>query len=93
MGRTPHIQVGAKPTTIYLTKVQKAAIRKFQAKRLEKNEADLGLTEVLLEGLRRLLDNEGWLSAELETLFPKLEVKRAKISPFPKGRSSHRSTT
>jgi len=91
MGRTPHIQVGAKPTTIYLTKAQKAGIRKFQAKRLEKNEADLGLTEVVLEGLRLLLDHEGWSAAELGMLFPKPEVRRAKVSPFPRRRGNPRS--
>ena len=92
MGRTPHIHPAAKSTTIYLTKAQKAAIRKFQAKRLEQNEDDLGLTEVMLEGLRLLLAQEAWTPADLGILFPKPEVKRAKVSPFPKRRRSPRSS-
>jgi hypothetical protein len=90
MGRKPHIQVGARSTTIYLTKAQKVAIRRFQAKRLDENEDEPVLTEVVLEGLRLLLDREGWPAAELGTLFPKAEVKRAKVTAFPKRRRSSR---
>jgi hypothetical protein len=90
MGRTPHIQADAKSTTVYLTRAQKAAIRKFQAKRLLEAEAEPGLTEVILEALRLLLANEGWSTTELELAFPKTEVKRGKVSVFPKrGRSVH----
>jgi hypothetical protein len=84
MGRTPHIQAEAKSTTVYLTRAQKAAIRKFQAKRLLETEGEPGLTEVVLEALRLMLDREGWSATELEQVFPKVEVKRAKISLFPK---------
>lgn len=89
MGRTPHIQAGAKGTTIYLTKAQQVAIRKFQTKQLEQTDREPVKTEVLLEGLRLLLEREGWSTAELETLFPKLEAKRAKVSEFPKRRKPH----
>jgi hypothetical protein len=84
MGRTPHIQIGAKGTTVYLTKAQKLAIRKFQAKRLEETEREPGLTEVVLEGLKLLLDRERWTPAELAQVFPNAEVKRAKVSVFPR---------
>jgi len=88
MGRTPHIQADAKSTTIYLTKAQKVAIRKFQAKRLEETGREPVLTEVLLEGLKRLLTAEDWSVAELGIAFPKLEPTRAKVKIFPKRRSS-----
>ena len=86
MGRTPHIQADARSTTVYLTRVQKAAIRKFQAKRLLETEGDPGLTEVILEAPKLLLGNEGWSATELEQVFPKTEEKRAKVSVFPKRR-------
>jgi|HubBroStandDraft_4_1064222.scaffolds.fasta_scaffold2673599_1 hypothetical protein len=92
MGRKPHIRVGARSTTIYLTKAQKVAIRKFQAKRLDENDDEPVLTEVVLEGLRLLLEREGWSAAELGTLFPKSEVKRAKVTAFPKRRRGSRPT-
>ena len=93
MGRKPHIQAGAKSTTIYLTKAQKVAIRKFQTKVLQESDYELGLTEVLLEGLRLLLDREKWPVAELELVFPKTEVKQAKVSVFPKRRRGNRTMT
>lgn len=89
MGRTPHIQVGAKSTTIYLTKAQKLAIRKFQTKRLEESDCDLTLTQVVLEGLKILLDREGLSASELGMIFPKMQPRRAKISVFPKQRNPH----
>lgn len=92
MGRIPHIQEGAKGTTLYLTKAQKVAIRKFQTKRLEENEREPGLTEVVLEGLKLLLDREGGFAAELGIAFPKVEVKRAKVSVISKRRPSRRPT-
>ena len=92
MGRPPHIQARAKSTTIYLTKTQRIAIRKFQTKRLEETDVDFGLTEVVLEGLKLLLDREGWSAAELGITFPKTEVKRAKVSVFPKRRRVNHPT-
>jgi hypothetical protein len=90
MGRTPHIQTGAKSTTIYLTKAQKVALRKFQAKRLEETENEPVLTEVFLEGFKLLLDREGWSATELGMVFPKTDVKRATVSVFSKKRRSTR---
>jgi len=92
MGRTPRIQAGAKGTTVYLTKAQKVAIRKFQTKVLQESEREPGLTEVMLEGLRLLFDREGLPAAELESVFPKAETKRAKVSVFPKSRRHSRPT-
>jgi hypothetical protein len=92
MGRKPHIQVGARSTTIYLTKAQKVAIRKFQAKRLEESDNEPVLTEVVLEGLKLLLQREGCSEAELGTIFPKSEVKQAKITAFRKRRRPNRPT-
>lgn len=92
MGRTPHIQSGATPTTVYLTKTQKVAIRKFQTKKLEENEREPGLTEVFLEGLRLLFGREGWSATELGTLFPKVESKRAEISVFRKPRNPRQAS-
>jgi len=87
MGRTPHIDPDATSTTVYLTKAQKLAIRKFQAKRLEESDREPALTEVLMEGLKLLLDREGWTPTELAHAFPNVEVRRAKVSVFPrKGR-------
>lgn len=82
MGRTPHIQPGAKSTTVYLTKVQKLALRKFQTKRLEEGEREPGLTEVFLEGFRLLLEREGSSPSELEHVFPDLVKHRANVSVF-----------
>jgi hypothetical protein len=93
MGRIPHIQAGAKSTTIYLTKAQKVAIRKFQTKVLQESDREPGLTEVILEGLRLLLDRDGWPAAELESVFPKPEMKRATVSVFPQSRRRARSKT
>jgi hypothetical protein len=90
MGRTPRIQAGAKGTTVYLTKAQKLAIRKFQTKHFEENEDDLGLTEVVLEALRLLFARDGLSASELGMVFPKVEAKRAKVSVFPKRRRSTR---
>jgi|HubBroStandDraft_1064217.scaffolds.fasta_scaffold134396_2 hypothetical protein len=90
MGRTPHIQADAKSTTVYLTRTQKAAIRKFQAKRLLETEGEPGLTEVIVEALRLLLGSEGWTAIELEQTFPKTELKRAKVSVFSKRRRTNR---
>jgi hypothetical protein len=92
MGRTPHIQSGAKSTTIYLTKAQRVAIRKFQTKRLQEGDSEPLLNEVVLEGLRLLLQREGCTEAELGTVFPKAEVKRAKVTAFPKRRRGNRPT-
>lgn len=89
MGRTPYIQPGAKSTTIYLTKAQQVAIRKFQAKRLEENDREPLKTEVVLEGLKLLFEREGWSAAELGNLFPKLEARRAKVRVFPRRRKPH----
>ena len=86
MGRTPYIQADANSTTIYLTKAQKVAIRKFQTKRLEETGREPGLTEVLLEGLKRLLNADGWSTVELGIAFPKAEPKREKVRVFPKRR-------
>jgi hypothetical protein len=47
-----------------LTKPQRAAIRKFEAKRLEETDRELGLTETVLEALKILLDGEGWSVSE-----------------------------
>jgi hypothetical protein len=93
MARTPHIQPEAESTTVYLTKAQKAAIRKLQAKRLEETGSEPGLTEVVLEGLKLLLDHEGWAVAELGSVFPKTEVQHAKVSVISKRRRSARSRT
>lgn len=93
MGRTPHIDSDAKSTTIYLTKIQKAAIRKLQAKRLEESGQEPVLTEVFLEGLRLLLGNSGWSPSEMGIVFPKTEVRRAKVSVFPRGvHRAHRTS-
>jgi hypothetical protein len=92
MGRKPHIQVGARSTTIYLTKAQKVAIRKFQAKRLEESDIEPVLTEVMLEGLKLLLQREGCTEAELGTIFPNTEVRRAKVTAFRKRRRLSRPT-
>jgi hypothetical protein len=86
MGRTPHIQAGAKATTIYLTKGQTLAIRKFQTKHFEKTDYDIGLTEVILEALGLLFAEEGLSVAELGLLFPKKEVGKAKVSVISKRR-------
>lgn len=51
---------------------------------MEEIGTESGLTEVLLEGFRLVLEKEGWTSAELGTIFPKVEDKRAKVSVFPK---------
>jgi len=92
MGRKPHIQVGARSTTIYLTKAQKVAIRKFQANRLEESDSEPVLTEVVLEGLRLLFQREGYTEAELGTVFPKPDVKRATVTAFRKRRRGSRPT-
>lgn len=84
MARPPRIPAGARPTTLYLTARQRAAISKLQAKRLEESDSQPGLTDLLTEALRLLLESEGWSSAELEQLFPKSERKRAAVQPFPK---------
>lgn len=84
MGRTAHIQPGAKGTTVYFTKAQKVAVRKFQAKRLEETDREPTLTEVVVEGLKLLLSRDGWTAAELEQIFPKAETRTASVSVFPK---------
>ncbi len=93
MGRTRHIQASAKSTTIYLTRAQKAAIRKFQAKRLTETEEEPMLSEVVLEGLKLLFDREGWSAVELESVFPKREIKKAQVHQFPGRRRARRPGT
>jgi len=91
MGRTPHIQAGAKGTTIYLTKAQKLAFRKLQAKRMEDGLPEPLLTEAVLEGFQLLLRKEGWSDSELASLFPKGEVRRAKVRVFSKRRRANQT--
>ena len=86
MGRTPHIQAGAKSTTIYLTKAQKVAIRKLQTKRLEEGLPEPLLNEIVLEGLKLVCQTEGWSAAELGKTFPKQEVHPAEARVFSKRR-------
>ena len=91
MGRTPHIAAGAKPTTVYLTRAQKVAIRKLQTKRLESELPEPGLTEVFLEGFALLLKKEDWPEVELGKVFPKRESPPPQIRVFPKRREPHKA--
>lgn len=91
MGRTPQIAPGAKSTTIYLTKIQKASVCKLQTKRLESDLPEPGLTAVFLEALALLLKNEGWSEAELGKVCPNRESPLGQIRAFPKRRRSQRA--
>ena len=84
MGRKAHIAKNAQSTTISLTPAQKSAVRKLQTKRLDEERPEPGLTELVLEGLKLLLEKEGWSQAELGRVFPKLEIRTATVRVFRK---------
>jgi hypothetical protein len=88
MGRHRRISVDAKPTTISLTPTQKIALRKLQAKRFANTGVEPLLNELVLDGLRALLGEEGFSSAELAHIFPGVEIKKAKVQVFRKKRRS-----
>lgn len=84
MGRKRRIDVSARGTTISLTASQKSLIRKLQTKRLDQGETEPLLNEVVIEGLKALFEKEGFSGAELESAFPKTELRTAAIRIFPK---------
>lgn len=86
MGRRRRISRDAKSTTISLTLTQQIAFQELQVKRLKMGKAKPTLTEVMLEGLEKVLRQEDWPGSELEKIFPKQEQPSATVRIMPKGR-------
>jgi hypothetical protein len=88
MGRSRHIPKDAKPTTISLTLRQHIEFQELQIRRQKEGRAKPTLTEVMAEGFRGLLKQEGFSDTELEQIFPKQEQPKAKVHVIRKRRKA-----
>ena len=84
MARTRRTPEGARSTTVYLSAAQRGAIRKLQSIRLEKSGTEPTLNEVFMEGLRKLLSEEGWAESQLGQTFPKQDTRQTNVTRFRK---------
>jgi hypothetical protein len=87
MARKRRIAPNAERTTIALTPAQQLAIQELMLKRTRQGERKPLLNDVIVNGLEELLRKEGWTESNLAKIFPKLEVRRAKVESI---RRAHR---
>ena len=86
MGRHRRIDKSASATTVSLTREQRLALDELQLMRQKQGRSKPLLTEMLLQGVRLLLKQAGWSTADLEKLFPKQESVLGKVVSIRKRR-------
>jgi len=79
MARKRRIAPDAERTTVALTPAQQVAIQEVILKRIREGERKPLLNEIIVNGLEELLRKEGWTESSLAKIFPKQEVRRAKV--------------
>jgi hypothetical protein len=79
MSRTRRIAADAERTTVALTPAQQLAIQELVLKRTREGERKPLLNDIIVNGLEELLRKEGWTEPNLAKIFPKQEVRRAKV--------------
>jgi hypothetical protein len=91
MARKRRIARDAERTTVALTPAQQMAIQELVLKRLHEGERKPLLNDVIVNGLEELLRKEGWTESSLAKIFPKQEVRRAKVESIRRARRSSTS--
>lgn len=89
MARKRRIAADAERTTVALTPAQQLAIQELMLKRIREGERKPLLNDIMVNGLEELLRKEGWTEPILAKIFPKREVRRAKVQSI---RHAHRRT-
>jgi hypothetical protein len=79
MARKRRIAPDAERTPVALTPAQQLAIQELMLKRIRQGERKPLLNDIIVNGLEELLRKEGWTEPNLVKIFPKQEVRRAKV--------------
>ena len=86
MARPKRLSPDAEQVAVYLTPEEQVVVHVIRGRRKKRAQPKTGLSEIVVDGLWRLLEQEEGLSqAQIEGLFAQIPRQgESKLRPFPK---------